>query len=114
MPCVFQIWEQKVSCRLSFEPKEANGFRYVKPKEKYHIALRRVGGTAGTCYVANTGEFNPQCFHFLLFDDEFVPLLEQIIQKINSHEFPSNTVGPRSLSKSEINEALNQILEEEN
>ena len=34
------------------------------------------------------------------------------IEKINKHTFPSNTVGPRSLSKGEANEVLNQVLEE--
>ena len=33
-----------------------------------------------------------------------------IIDKINAHIFPSNTVGPRSLSKSEANIVINQIL----
>jgi hypothetical protein len=35
-----------------------------------------------------------------------------IIEKINKHTFPSNTVGPRSLSKSEVNVVLNQIIAE--
>jgi hypothetical protein len=35
-----------------------------------------------------------------------------IIEKVNQHTFPSNTVGPRSLSKSEANEVLNEVLKE--
>ena len=33
-----------------------------------------------------------------------------IIEKINNHIFPSNTVGPRSLSKSETNVVINNII----
>jgi hypothetical protein len=29
---------------------------------------------------------------------------------VNRHVFPSNTVGPRSLSKSEANEVLNRVI----
>jgi hypothetical protein len=33
-----------------------------------------------------------------------------IMSKINSHTFPSNTVGPRSLTKCEINVVLNDVI----
>ena len=35
---------------------------------------------------------------------------DHIIEEMNNHVFPSNTTGFRSLTKSEINEILNQIL----
>jgi hypothetical protein len=36
--------------------------------------------------------------------------VKEIVDKVNAHVFPTNTTGPRSLSKPEINEVLNTIL----
>lgn len=46
--------------------------------------------------------------HFLKFDDDTDVL--DIQKRINSHTFPSNTTGLRSLSKSEINSVLNTLI----
>jgi hypothetical protein len=75
------------------------------------VAFRRVGGHAGKCFV-NDGitNRNTQSHHFLKFDDACMPFMGSIIEKINAHTFPSNTVGPRSLSKSEINVGLNDVV----
>jgi hypothetical protein len=73
------------------------------------MAFRRVGGTAGTCYLA-PGAFSVQSHYFMKFDDRYVPHLQKIKDSINNHVFPSNTVGPRSLSKGEANEVINLIL----
>jgi hypothetical protein len=106
VPCVFQIWEKLEEDRMpSLKVKEV-GFTYVD--SNFHIAFRRVGGLAGKCY--NSGEFSRQSHYFLKFNDVFIPHISSIMQKINSHKFPSNTVGPRSLSKTEVNEVINKIL----
>jgi hypothetical protein len=66
---------------------------------------------AGKCFVNDgTTKYNAQSHHFLKFDDVCVPFMDDIVEKINAHTFPSNTVGPRSLSKSEINVVLNDII----
>ena len=36
--------------------------------------------------------------------------VKEIVDKVNAHVFPTNTTGPRSLSKPEINIVLNSIL----
>jgi hypothetical protein len=54
--------------------------------------------------------FNPQFHYFLRLEDVNVLFIEKIIEKTNQHVFPSNTVGPRSLSKGEANEVLNRII----
>jgi hypothetical protein len=56
--------------------------------------------------------YNPQFHYFLTLDEKYRPHIARILEAVNAHEFPSNTVGPRSLSKSEANEVLNLILEQ--
>jgi hypothetical protein len=112
VPCVFQIWEKKSEDRAVATKVEEEGFTYVKHGQPFHIACKRVGGLAGKCSLAtaNPSDFNPQFHYFLRLEEMFIPCCGTIIEKMNTHIFPSNTVGPRSLSKSEINEVLNTIL----
>jgi len=111
VPCVFQIWEKRSTNRPALLAEREQGFEYVK--EGFHIAFRRVGGLAGTCYLASaSATFSPQSHHFLKFRDDLLDRLPDIQKKINSHIFPSNTTGPRSLSKGEINEVINRIISE--
>jgi len=109
VPCVFQIWEKKDVDRAVAEPVKEAGFEYVKPGEAFHIAFKRVGGLAGQCYPQGH-EYNPQCFYFLKLDAKYIAHIKEIIDEVNGHVFPSNTVGPRSLSKSEANEVLNEVI----
>ena len=113
VPCVFQIWEKKNTDRILANPVKEDGFDYVKHGQPFHIAFKRVGGLAGKCYAAALStEFNPQYHYYLSLKDKYIPYIKNIIDKVNLHVFPSNTVGPRSLSKSEANEVLNQVLEQ--
>ncbi len=109
VPCVFQIWEKHDVDRPISESVKESGFQYVKGTEQYHLAFRRVGGKAGTCYLKG-GEFSVQSHYFLRLEDKYNPHLKKIVDTVNAHIFPSNTVGPRSLSKSEVNEVLNEVL----
>ncbi len=130
VPCVFQIWQKKDYPRIKEAKIDPHGFQYVsfhsksltcgkletlqskviKPDSTYDIAIRRVGGLAGKCYRKDEKECNPQTHYFIKFNNENIPHLNTIIQKINDHVFPTNTVGPRSLSKSEMNIVINQIV----
>ena len=112
VPCVFQIWVKRDTNRELEEKLEAIGFTYVKATEQYHMAFRRVGVNAGTSYLtgSSTRQFSPQSHYFLKFDEKYNANLESIKNAINAHTFPSNTVGPRSLSKSEVNRVINMIL----
>jgi hypothetical protein len=112
VPCVFQIWQKKSVNRAVAVAAKEDGFEYVKPGQPFHIAFKRVGGLAGKCSLDTTPDYNPQYHHFLKLGDEHLPNIKNIVDAINAHTFPSNTVGPRSLSKSEINEVLNRILKE--
>jgi predicted RNA methylase len=120
VPCVFQIWQKMSAPRVVAQKVTEKGFQYVKNTEGHHLAFRRVGVYAGRCYITNmAGEkiegvsynYSPQSHHFLKLDDSIADHIMEISRKINSHIFPSNTVGPRSLSKTEINTVLNSILQ---
>lgn len=110
VPCVFQIWQKRETDRVVSESVKESGFQYVKGSEQYHLAFRRVGGKAGTCYIKGSGEFSIQSHYFLKFEDRYISSIQKIVDLVNKHVFPSNTVGPRSLSKGEVNEVLNEIL----
>ena len=111
VPCVFQIWVNRDVNRELDEKIEPVGFKYVKATETYHMAFRRVGVNAGKCYIKEAGkEKSPQSHYFLAFDTKYVNRLNNIKDEINEHTFPSNTVGPRSLSKGEANQVINNIL----
>lgn len=114
VPCVFQIWKKRDSARVVKEKVVEQGFSYVKHKQPFHIAFKRVGGLAGKCYPTTTSadDYNPQFHYFLKLDDRYIPFAKRILDQVNLHVFPSNTVGPRSLSKSEANEVLNKVIEE--
>lgn len=113
VPCVFMIWEKRATDRIVEAAVVEDGFTYVKKGEPLHIAFKRVGGLAGKCYPFITGAvYNPQFHYFLYLDEAYVPHIGTIIERVNAHVFPSNTVGPRSLSKSEANVVLNRVLAE--
>jgi len=111
VPCVFQIWKKMPAPRNEDPPIVEIGFKYVKFDQDYDIAFRRVGGLAGKCYKKNATEFSVQSHYFIQFAEYAKPVLDTIIDGINLHVFPSNTVGPRSLSKSEINKVINHMIE---
>ena len=110
VPCVFQIWEKRNTNRLVEEKIEPRGFKYVKSTEGYDIAFRRVGGLAGKCYKNDGKDYSVQSHYFIKFDAVLSTHIHRMITKINSHIFPSNTVGPRSLSKTETNLVINDII----
>ena len=93
--------------------EEPVGFEYVSEGSAlWQLAFRRVGGKAGTAYLRSEGPFAAQSHHFLQFVEAFVEELQEIQKKINAHTFPTNTTGPRSLSKNEITCVINAILQE--
>jgi hypothetical protein len=110
VPCVFQIWQKKDTDRIVEEKTIPYMFQYVKHSDNYDIAFRRVGGLAGKCYKNDGTKYSIQSHHFIKLDDIIVSINDTIIKKINKHIFPSNTIGPRSLSKSEINIVINDII----
>jgi len=100
VPCVFQVWERKQDDRI-IPPELEVEWSYVKQHEYHSIVVRRVGGRAGKCFLPmNT--FSTQSHYFIRFPPSYKKF-DGLIEAMNCHTFPSNTTGPRSLSKSEIN-----------
>jgi len=112
VPCVFQIWVKREGDRPVAVAVQPAGFSFVKHTEAFDIAFKRVGGLAGKCYPFTQNEYNKQCFYFLKLDTNLgnTENIKNIIDRMNQHVFPSNTVGPRSLSKGEMTEVLNDII----
>lgn len=111
VPCVFQIWQKKDTNRMIEKKVIPVGFEYVKSSEIYHLAFRRVGGLAGKCYKNDGSAFSIQSHYFIKFNKNIVCYKDSVMEKINNHVFPSNTLGPRSLSKSEANKVINDIIQ---
>ena len=114
VPCVFQIWQKRSVPRILPEKIPEKGFQYVKETDPRDIVIRRVGVYAGRCFGGNNNatEYNKQTHYFIKLDEQFVAVqhIKQIVTKVNAHVFPTNTTGPRSLSKPEVNIVLNAIL----
>lgn len=114
VPCVFQIWQKRSVPRIVPEKITEKGFQYVKETDPRDIVIRRVGVYAGRCFYGdnNATEYNKQTHYFIKLDEQFVAAqhIKQIADKVNAHVFPTNTTGPRSLSKPEINIVLNAVL----
>ena len=118
VPCVFQIWQKRSLPRIVPEKITEKGFQYVKETDPHDIVIRRVGVYAGRCFDGNNNnnnnatEYNKQTHYFIKLDGQFVAVshVKEIVDKVNAHVFPTNTTGPRSLSKPEINIVLNAVL----
>ena len=115
VPCVFQIWQKRSVPRIVPEKITEKGFQYVKETDPRDIVIRRVGVYAGRCFhgdINSATEYNKQTHYFIKLDEQFVAAqhIKQIVDNINAHVFPTNTTGPRSLSKPEINIVLNAVL----
>ena len=115
VPCVFQIWQARDEDRTLEAKVLPVGFAYVKSDASgdadYDLAFRRVGVFAGRCFKRSESEkekYSAQSHYFLKFEGTVD--IDALIEGINAHEFPTNTVGPRSLSKSEANLVINQLL----
>jgi hypothetical protein len=102
VPCIFQIWIKLDVKREKKEIKETNDFIFVKKDENPDIAFRRVGGNAGKL-EHNIDNCNPQCFYFLKLNID----KDLFINKIQNIIWNHNTVGPKSISKTELLEKYN-------
>ena len=109
VPCVYQIWEKRTTERVSEPTEEPRGFSYVKSTDTYDMVVRRVGVYAGRAYP-NGGVFSPQSHYFIRLHI-FSEKVNILIRKMCEHTFPTNTTGPRSLSKGEITSVLNRLLD---
>ena len=108
VPCVFQIWIRKDTERSPDIRMVPVGFTFVKNTQSHDIVFRRVGGNAGRCSLPNETH-NKQCHYYIKLSDP--SQVEKLIQASESYAFPTNTTGPRSLSKNEAIEFLHHTLQ---
>jgi predicted RNA methylase len=103
--CCFQIWEKRNYKREKIKKIEPINFSYTKNKNDADISVRRVGVYAGKAF--NETNKSEQSHYFLILNNKSQK--ELFIETLNLHEWSDLTVGPRSISKSELNNVLNQI-----
>jgi hypothetical protein len=106
VPCVFQIWKRMNQPREVHIESDVEWI-YVKKNEPYDIAIRRVGVYAGKCMLPDDS-LSFQSHYFIKLPDG--NNVDKIIDYVCKNKFPSNTTGPRSLSKSEINSVLSECV----
>jgi len=106
VPCVFQIWKRMNESREIHTETDVE-WTYVKKTEPYDIAIRRVGVYAGRCMLPDDS-LSVQSHYFIKLPNG--NNVDEIIDYVSKNEFPSNTTGPRSLSKSEINSVLSECV----
>jgi hypothetical protein len=111
VPCVFQIWVKKTTPRETEQVMEPNGYIFTEKNKEHDFSIRRVGGTAGKADKV-THDKSIQSHLFIKMDTQVQHItVDEVIEKVNEvkHEF-NNTVGPRSISKTEFTIILNNII----
>jgi hypothetical protein len=108
--CVFQIWKKKDSKREKIKSDEADGFSYTKNKSIADLAIRRVGVYAGRAFTDL--DKSEQSHYFLILEDK--SKINLIVEELSKISWSDLTVGPRSISKGELNKIINEILWQKN
>lgn len=110
VPAVFQVWLRKKHMREIYHKIEPINFKYVKKDNIYiNLIIRRVGSKAGQAYLPDTSyNYNSNSHYFIQVTKDVD--ITALLAKINIQKYPDNTVGPRSISKPELNAVLNSII----
>ena len=104
VPCVFQIWELQNELRvIKSLPTKSKYFDFVKKQENPDFSMRRVGVYAGKIYN-EISDKSEQSHYFIKASKEVKELFENITWNHN------NTVGPRSISKTEIVHVIDELI----
>lgn len=108
VPCVFQIWEKRSDERIKKEKLQPINFKFVNKSEPHDISFRRVGVYAGRIDT-NTIDKSIQSHYFIKFMGK---INREIFNNLANITFDTdNTVGPKSISKQELIEKFNPILQ---
>lgn len=108
VPCVFQIWQYQEDPRQQADKKMPTNFKFVKKDANPDISFRRVGVNAGTI-MKEIKDKSFQSHYFIKFTNN--KPIEANIQKLKAIKFDfNNTVGPKSISKQELIEEFNKVL----
>ena len=108
VPCIFQIWEKRITNREVNEKLEPINFVFVKKTQEPDISFRRVGVYAGKVDI-NIQDKSIQSHYFIKFTNN-KPIQKNIETLSVIHYDFNNTVGPKSISKPELIKEFNKIL----
>lgn len=113
VPCVFQVWDYDAA---KVRPKALKvtpqGFSFISKTDNPEMSVQRVGGRAGHASLG-WEQKSIQSNYFLKFDNVLPKAtLQKLADSINSTEFTSrdHSVGPRSISKSDVALIVNDLL----
>jgi hypothetical protein len=112
VPCVFQIWKNKYKERPKVKVIIPEGFEY-STKEDCSFAFRRVGVNAGAVFTDVESRAPPSHYFIKIPSGVDLDLLISELSKV-SWVNASDTVGPKSISKQDVNSALNKLLKRRN
>lgn len=108
VPCIFQIWQYKNKIRKSVIKVNPKHFKFVDKKDNPDISFRRVGVNAGAI-MTDIDNKSTQSHYFIKFINNLT--IEQNIEKLKLIRFEfNNTVGPKSISKPELINEFNKLL----
>ena len=107
VPCIFQVWKRCDTYRTVPERPEPLNFEFLKYGDvTTDFAIRRVGGTAGRLN-RKWQDCSPSTHYYIRLNGGDV---ERFIELYDESVFETdNTVGPRSISKSELIHVINAI-----
>lgn len=111
VPCVFQVWQKQENDRplIIKETADPKIYNFVKQEENPDISFRRVGVNAGFIDENNISEKSFQSHYFIKFGPKVNK--KEIISKMKLIQYETNnTVGPKSICKSEIIREINKII----
>lgn len=110
-PCVFQVWEKRGHLRAVSTPVSSSRFfSFVRQSDSPDFRIQRLGGNAGRASEDTSRSASSNYF----IKNSGVLTIEQLISAINSTDFSAatdSTTGPRSLSKTELINILEPVLE---
>ena len=110
--CVFQIWIKKDNNRDVKKIEKCEFYDYVKQDENPDLSFRRVGVYAGKISTEINTK-SPQSHYFLKFNKNDKNFIDRFIKVYEEHKnfIFDNTVGPKSISKGELDSFLSSIEE---
>lgn len=115
VPCIYQIWIKKDNTREIKKLKlKTEYFSFTKNRNKCDISIRRVGVNAGNLFTNEHNKKSIQSHYFININknlielQRFINIYKKIIFDVE------NTVGPKSISKGELIEKFELIINQEN
>lgn len=111
--CVFQIWDRKDEPRVRKQKTNLNTnnmFDFVRKADSPDAVIHRVGGRAGIVSLAWEDKTEMNHYFIRLKKESDRETLVSTVEELNKISYPSryHSVGPRSVSKAEMNEEINK------